>query len=84
MAVDDIDKGSKSSDDLENVYDGIQNVETTGSNNIGDDDALKKTRWYDDLAVHKKKYVDIAAEKNMNNCKQPTESQLGAYVSLNS
>ena len=39
--VDDIDEGSKSSDDLENVYDGIQNVETTGSDNVGDDDAVK-------------------------------------------
>ena len=35
---DDIDKGSKSSDDLEYEYDGIQNVETTGSNNVGNDD----------------------------------------------
>ena len=29
--VDDTDKGIKSSDDLEHVYDGIQNVETTDS-----------------------------------------------------
>ena len=41
MVVDDIDKGSKSSDVLENEYDGIQNVETTGSDNVGDDDAVK-------------------------------------------
>ena len=40
-AVDDIDEGSESSDDLENEYDGIQNVETTGSDNVGDDDAVK-------------------------------------------
>ena len=41
MGVDDIDKGSKSSNDLENEYDGIQNVETTGSDNVGDDKAVK-------------------------------------------
>ena len=42
MVADDFDKGGKSSDDLENEYDGIQNVETTASdNNVGDDDALK-------------------------------------------
>ena len=39
MVVGDIDKGS--SDNLENVYDGIQNVKTTGSDNVGDDDAVK-------------------------------------------
>ena len=33
--VDDIDEESKSSDDLENVYDGIQNLEsTTLDNNV--------------------------------------------------
>ena len=34
--VDDIDKRSNSSDDRENVYNGIQNVETTSSDNVGD------------------------------------------------
>ena len=42
MVIDDIDGGSKSSDDLENEYDGIQNVKTTGSDNIEDNDAIKK------------------------------------------
>ena len=42
MVADDIDKGRKSSDNLENEYDGIQNMETTGSDNFGDDDAAKK------------------------------------------
>ena len=42
MVVDDTDKGSKSSDDLENEYDRIQNVETRGSDNVGDDGAVKK------------------------------------------
>ena len=36
IEVDDIDKRSNSSDDRENVYNGIQNVETTGSDNVGD------------------------------------------------
>ena len=42
MAVDDIDKESKSSDDLQNTYDGMQNVETTDADHVGDDDAVKK------------------------------------------
>ena len=37
-----IDEGSKSSDDLKNECDGIQNVKTTGSDNVGDDGAIKK------------------------------------------
>ena len=41
MVVDDIDEGSKSSDDLENEFEGIQNVKTTGWNNVGDDEAVK-------------------------------------------
>ena len=44
MAVDVVDKGSKSSDDLENEFDGVQNVETTGSD--------EKKRWHVDLALH--------------------------------
>ena len=42
MVFDGLDKGSKSSDDLENEYDGTQNVETMGSDNVGDDDAAKE------------------------------------------
>ena len=38
----DIDEGSKSSDDLENEYDGIQNVKTTISNIVGGYEAVKK------------------------------------------
>ena len=34
MVVDDIDKGSKSSDNLENIYDGIQSMEAAGSDNV--------------------------------------------------
>ena len=55
VVVDDIDKGSKSSDDLENEYDGILNVETTGSNNITDDDAVKKQDGTLTLRFMKKK-----------------------------
>ena len=57
--VDDIDEGSKSSDDLESVYDGIQNMETTGSDNVGDDDAVKTQHGPFDLAVHKKRNGDM-------------------------
>ena len=42
MMVDDIAIGSRGSDHLENEYDGIQNVETTGLDNVGDYDAVKK------------------------------------------
>ena len=52
-------KGSKSSDDLVNVYDGIQNVETTGSDDVGDDDGAKKTGWHLALAVHRKNNGDM-------------------------
>ena len=37
--VDSTDQGSKSSDDLENVYDGIKYLETTGSDNVRDDNS---------------------------------------------
>ena len=38
--ADNFNKGSKSSDDLENVQGGIQNSETTGSDNVGDDNTV--------------------------------------------
>ena len=38
-----IDEGrSKSSDDLGNEYQGTQNIKTTGSYNVGDDEAVEK------------------------------------------
>ena len=49
MVVDDIDKGSKSSDNLEIVHDGIQNVKPTDSDNVGDDGVNKDdtlTLWF--------------------------------------
>ena len=49
MVVDDIDEGSKSSDDLENEYEEIQNVKTTGWDNVGDDEAVKNR--HDTLTV---------------------------------
>ena len=72
IVVDDIDKGSKSSDDLENEYDGIQLINITGSDNVGDDEAVKNQ---DDLLtlrfIEKGNDGDLAVEKNMN-CKHPT------------
>ena len=41
VVVDDIDKGSKSSYDFEKEYDGIQNVKPTGSDYVGDHEAVK-------------------------------------------
>ena len=80
VVVDDIDKGSKSSDDLENEYDGIQNEETTGSDSVGDDNGIKKQDGTLILRFIEKKYGDLAGEKTMN-CKQPTEKRLGAFAS---
>ena len=79
--VDDFYKGSRSSDDLENVYDRIQNLETTGgSDNIGDDNSVNQD---DTLTLRsiEKGNDDLAGGKTLN-CKQPrTEKQLGASAS---
>ena len=40
LVVGGIDEGGKSSDDLENEYEGIQNVKTISSYNVGDDKAV--------------------------------------------
>ena len=73
--VDDIDKGSKSSDHLENQYDGTQNVETTGSDNVGDGDAVKNQDGKLTLRSIEKRSGDIAGDRTMN-CKQPIEKRL--------
>ena len=74
--VDDIDEGSKRSDDLENEYDGIQNVEITGSNNhVGDNDDTANQDDTLTLRFIEKCGWDMAREKTMN-CKQPTKKRL--------
>ena len=80
MVVDDIDKGDKSSDDLENEYDGIQNVETTGSDSVRDDDAVKKQDGTSTLRFIETSNGDMVGKKNMS-CKQPTQKRLGASAS---
>ena len=80
IVVDGIDKESKSSDYLENEYDVIQNVKTTGSDNVGGDEAVKHQDDKLTLRFREKSNGDTAGEKTMN-CKQPTEKQLGASVS---
>ena len=41
--VDDNDKGSKSSDDLQSVYNGIKTLKITGSeNNVGNDNSINQ------------------------------------------
>ena len=40
--VDNIDRGSKCLNDLENIYDVIQHVETMGSANVGNENALNR------------------------------------------
>ena len=42
MAVGNDGGRSKSSDDLGNEYQGIHNVKTTGSYNVGDDEAVER------------------------------------------
>ena len=59
-----IDEGSKSSDDLENAYDGIQNVKTTGSDIVGGYEAVKKQDDTLTLRFIGKSYRGIAGEKN--------------------
>ena len=67
----DIDEGSKSSEDLGNEYDGIQNVKTTSSVIVGGYEAVKKKDHTLTLRFIGKSGRDIAGEKTMN-CKQPT------------
>ena len=76
----DIDEGSKSSDDFENEYDGIQNVKTTSSDIVGGCEAVKKQDDTSTLRFIEKNNKDITGEKTMN-CEQPTEKQLGASTS---
>ena len=72
MVVDDINKGSKSSNDLENVYDGTQNVGITDSNYAGDDDDAVSQDDTLTLRFIEKSSGYLAGEKNIN-CKQSTE-----------
>ena len=69
----DFDEGIKSSDDLENKYDGIQNVKTRSSDSVGDDEEVKKQDHTLTLRfIEKSNRYIIAGEKTMN-CKQPRE-----------
>ena len=63
MVVGDIDKGSKSSEDLETVFDGIQNAETTSSDNVRDDDEVKNQDGTLTLRFIEKSNGDMAGEK---------------------
>ena len=67
MVVDSID-GSKSSDDLENEndYDGIENVKTTSSDNVGDDETVKKQDDMLTLWFIEKSNTNITGDKTMN------------------
>ena len=77
-----IDEGCKSSDHLGNEYE-IQNVKTTGSYNVGGDEAVEKQDNTSTLQFIEKSSInrDVTGEKTMNCCKQPTEKQLGASTS---
>ena len=73
MVVDDVDKWSRSSNDLENVYDGIQNVETTGSDHVGED--YNAVNQDDTLTLRsiEKSDGDLVG-KTTTNCKQSKKS----------
>ena len=62
--VEDIDKGSKGSDGLENEYDGIQNLETTGSDTVGDNSSVHQD---DTLTLRfiEKKYCGSGRRKTL-------------------
>ena len=68
MVVDDIDGGSESSDNLDNKYDGIQNVKTTSSDIVGGYEAVKKQDGTLTLRFREKgdRDTSIAGEKTMN------------------
>ena len=55
-------------------------METTASDYVGDDDAVKKQDGTLTLRFIEKINGDLAGRKTMN-CKQPTEKQLGASAS---
>ena len=63
MVVDDIDKGSESSEDLETVFNGIQNAETTSSDNFRDDDEVKDQHGTLTLRFIEKSNGEMAGEK---------------------
>ena len=78
--VGDTDQGSKSLDYLENESDGIQNVETTGSDNVGNGDAVRKQ---DDTLTSRfiEKNNGCVARKKIMDCKQPMKKRLEASAS---
>ena len=65
-----IDEGrSKSSDDLGNEYQGIQNVKTTGSYNVGDDEAVERQDNTLTLRfIEKRNMIGILQEGNIELC----------------
>ena len=66
--VDNIDKESNSSKDLESVNDGIQSLETVGSDNVGNDNSVNQDGT-STLRFIEKSNGDLAGVKNMN-CEQ--------------
>ena len=63
--VDDTDEGSMNSDNIENVYDGIINLESTGSDN-GEGDNNPVHQLYDRMTLRSrgKNEEGVAGEKN--------------------
>ena len=76
MVVDDIDEVSKSSDDLENVYDGIQNLESTTLDNVEGNHG--PVHQYTRMTVRssRKRQDNLAEAKSLNSRKSRSENQL--------
>ena len=75
--VDDIDEGSKSSDDLENnVYDGIQNLESTTLDNV--EGSHGPVRQYNRMILRasRKSRDNLKEAKSLNSRESRSESQL--------
>ena len=77
--VDDIDKESNSSEDLESVNDGIQSLETAGSDNVGNDSSVNQDGTLT-LRFIEKSNEDLVGVKNMNCEQRKTEKQLGTFA----
>ena len=75
--VDDTDEGNKSSDDLENVHDGLQNLETTDSDTAEGNN--NPVNHYDrsTLRSHGNSNKNMAGVKPLNSGESEKEKQLG-------
>ena len=82
MMVDDIGEGSKSCDDLENnVYDGIQDLESTTLDNV--EGSHGPVHQYNRMTLRssRKSKVNLAEAKSLNSRESRSENQLAMPTS---